>query len=177
MVSEDIQIMVQGAPRAIEQVWSILKGRQGAGSARSIGILFKNNTKSRAEIVGGFLQHGEDTQGAEPPEFIEPHKGAAWMVESHGAMTGVEGHLVFEVSGHRFAIHFSNPFVGSNTNEVRGIDETPYQVDISGGDGDNAEVTYTLGETDSLLQLLSNTRLTETSPDYAKSSMFTIVQD
>ncbi|MFI6297958.1 hypothetical protein ACIBEJ_40650 [Nonomuraea sp. NPDC050790] len=113
-------------------------------AARSVAVTFTNTT---GEILGKnfeALMHGVWTNGIEPPQTVMPGETVSWESESDGVATGTEGRLQYRVGdgGPIIEMHWSNPFVGANTFDE--VCVTGKALLRSGGDGENARVSWTL---------------------------------
>ena len=122
-------------------------------AARSTQVQFFNGTPHTLTKTAQDLSHGEWT--TEPPQVILPQTNAAWESESDGFLTGTEGTVTYQISDDlgdllgvpppfELHLHWDNPFVGSNS-----YDESApavFPLTRTGGGGDNATVSYALGE-------------------------------
>ncbi|MFD5507533.1 Crystal protein ET79 [Streptomyces sp. NPDC059761] len=115
----------------------------GVQSARSTKVKVVNTTTTTMYRNFTHVDHGiwdDET----PPEKIDGLKSATWGSHSQGVMTGTEGRATYALGNDGEAyFHWNNPYVGSN-----GYDCTVpkgYTCSRTGGDGNNAEVTFTIG--------------------------------
>ncbi len=61
------------------------------------------------------LEHGRWTEGEVLPTRVAAGQTVSWASESHGFMTGTEGHATFTVGGSgTLALHWNIPFIGEN---------------------------------------------------------------
>jgi hypothetical protein len=70
-----------------------------------------------------------------PAEIINPFSTDVYSVSSDGLATGVQGSVTYDAEGAPggdFAVDFDNPFVGSNSMDVRSIDVINSQIAIIG---------------------------------------------
>ncbi len=109
-------------------------------SLRNItNVQFRINKESLKLLHGMWSKDG----GFVPPEVIEPMSRVEWASESSGAGTGTEGQVEYLSSSGSLAIHWNNPFVGSNDlNVVPPKGHTFVSTDISGDDA-RVEITLT----------------------------------
>ena len=106
-----------------------------------------NDTAFGLSLTGSDLSHGEWSSGAEPPGTVAPNSTVSWQSESDGIATGTEGTADFDVvsTGASLHFHWDNPFVGSNSYDEKA--PVGLTLERSGGGGDNATVTWVLGQT------------------------------
>ncbi|RGP81322.1 crystal et79 [Fusarium longipes] len=112
--------------------------------ARSTFVQIVNNTSLELHLEKSFIIHGEWSSDLSPPSIIGPNDKGQLQAESNGIMTGDEGILYYSSSAGTFQFTFDNPYTGSNSY----YDNAPegYIINREGGGGDNAEVTWTIGE-------------------------------
>ena len=110
-------------------------------SARSTTVKFNNTTSETLTLTDANLSHGVWSRNLYPPKTIAPKSSATWMSESDGFMTGTEGTVTYLSSKGNVTIHWDNPYVGSNSYS----DSAPsgFVMSRTGGDGDNATVSFT----------------------------------
>ncbi|WP_328966531.1 GDSL-type esterase/lipase family protein [Streptomyces sp. NBC_00239] len=102
--------------------------------------------------LGLQLPHGMWT--AAPPDRIARNQGAAWGSESSGIGTGTEGRVRYVTQNcstmsddnRQVQLHWDNPFIGSNGYDELGSDYSTFRIDREGGVGNNAVVTWTVGQ-------------------------------
>lgn len=122
-------------------------------AARSTNVIFIN--ESGAALVRSFwnLSHGIWSQDVLPPEQIAAGTPtnpatATWESESQGFATGTEGQAAYTFPDGQttVAIYWDNPYSGSNGYGITfsGPDAGSYQGSYTGGEGDNATVTFTI---------------------------------
>lgn len=114
-----------------------------AQSARSTRVTVINETTTTMYRNNTSLAHGvwdDET----PPETIGGWKSATWGSHSSGMMTGTEGGAWYALGNDgEAAIKWNNPYVGSNGYSCSV--PTGYTCSRTGGGGDNASVTFTIG--------------------------------
>ncbi|MGR4884573.1 Crystal protein ET79 [Streptomyces sp. LARHCF249] len=114
-----------------------------AQSARSTKVTVVNETTTTMYRNYTSLSHGvwdDET----PPETIEGYKSATWGSHSSGMMTGTEGDAWYALAtGGEAAIHWDNPYAGSNYYSC--FVPVGYTCARTGGGGNNATVTFTIG--------------------------------
>lgn len=110
-------------------------------AARSVFVVFTNMTLVTLSRQGSTVAHGQWIML--PPEEIQPGAVAEWKTESDGFATGTEGTIDYQwkSNGEHNKFHWDNPFSGSNSYD--GHSDSGI-VTISGGDGDDATVNFTL---------------------------------
>ncbi|MGP3686825.1 Crystal protein ET79 [Streptomyces sp. IBSNAI002] len=114
-----------------------------AQSARSTKVKVVNETTTTMYRNYTELSHGvwdDET----PPESIDGGKSASWGSHSSGMMTGTEGGAWYSLGNDgEAAIHWNNPYVGGNSYGC----SVPngYTCSRTGGGGNNATVTFTIG--------------------------------
>ncbi|WP_392895017.1 Crystal protein ET79 [Streptomyces sp. LN699] len=114
-----------------------------AQSARSTKVTVVNGTTTTMYRNYTSLSHGV-WDDATPPEKIDGGASAAWGSHSSGMMTGTEGYARYAVgTDGEISIHWNNPYAGGNGYSC----DVPagYSCSRSGGGGNNAEVTFTIG--------------------------------
>ncbi|GGU49404.1 aegerolysin family protein [Streptomyces lavendofoliae] len=120
----------------------------GPQAARSTRVEFDNRTAGGMQRVQAELQHGCWTSFV--PEYVPAHQLRSWESESCGMLTGTEGRASFTVPGGEVAVHWNNPYAGSNSYHCT----APHGYDcvkVSGtGGGDNATVRFRLTGSPSL---------------------------
>lgn len=113
-------------------------------AARSVQVTFVNKSDHALVLSSTDRSHGIWT--TDPPARIEAGATVVWASESSGVATGTEAEATYNIetalgeTGGSVHLHWDNPFVGSNS-----YDESlpfGYKSSRSGGDGDNAEVTW-----------------------------------
>ncbi|MFI6108153.1 Crystal protein ET79 [Streptomyces sp. NPDC051310] len=114
----------------------------GAQAARSTTVEFDNRTASGMQRIQAELQHGCWTSLV--PEYIPGNRLRSWESESCGMMTGTEGRASFSVAGGEVAVHWNNPYVGSNGYSCTAPAGYRCVRDSSTGGGNNATVRFTL---------------------------------
>jgi hypothetical protein len=116
-------------------------------AARSTQVILVNGTGFTLSLTGSGLSHGEWSSGAQPPSSVAANATVSWQSESDGFATGTEGTADFTVvsTGASLHFHWDNPFVGSNSYD----ESAPVGLTLerSGGGGENATVTWVLGQT------------------------------
>lgn len=114
-------------------------------AARSISIVFHNNTDQDLTLTSSDLPHGTWTQ--KPPDNIDASADGSWESESDGIATGTEGSATYAIGGDgdSVLISWDNPFAG--TNKFSFNLSSGYALYQSGWDGDNAAIEYTLERT------------------------------
>jgi Aegerolysin len=112
-------------------------------AARSVFTTFTNNTEYILGKSWQNLDHGVWTDDIEPPQTIVSGETVTWSSESDGIATGTEGRVDYTVGdgGPVIELHWNNPFAGGNTYDELGL--SGLSLLRSGGDGDNAEVSWT----------------------------------
>ncbi|MEU0661926.1 Crystal protein ET79 [Streptomyces lavendulocolor] len=113
-----------------------------AQAARSTRVVFDNQTAGGMQRVQAELQHGCWTSLV--PEYIPGHRAGQWESESCGMMTGTEGRASFSVPGGEVAVHWNNPYVGSNSYDCTAPSGYRCVKDSSTGGGNNATVRFRL---------------------------------
>ncbi|WP_374775251.1 Crystal protein ET79 [Streptomyces sp. NBC_01310] len=114
-----------------------------AQSARSTRVTVVNETTTTMYRTYTALAHGvwdDET----PPETIDGKKSATWGSHSSGMMTGTEGSAWYSLGADGEAgIRWNNPYAGSNGYSC----SVPagYTCARTGGGGNNATVTFTIG--------------------------------
>jgi hypothetical protein len=144
---------VAGIPAALDTLASIVTSTSGV--IKVLSDLLPNETRSVVvEIVNltsRTLTKGGDSfdRGAFGPSLpqaqIPAFKSDVFTVESDGFATGVEGSVNYVAAGASdFAVHFDNPFLGSNSQGVKS--NTDAQLSIIGAisDGNHAHARYTV---------------------------------
>ncbi len=119
---------------------------QAKGAARSTQVTVKNKSSVDLARVEAGLAHGIWSKDSFPPETIVAGDTVSFQTESDGFMTGTEGKAKYYAVSHGIvALHWDNPYSGSNKYDV----DVPSGIhaSTSGGGGNNAhwEVTITDG--------------------------------
>lgn len=110
-------------------------------AARSVVITVQNNTDS--ELIRSYYSLSGGIWDVVPPEKIAPGKPGVFESESDGFLTGTEGEADYTIDREGTVKFFwDDPYAGSNKYSYQA--PKGYAVEISGGDGDNANVTFTL---------------------------------
>ncbi|KAF5005105.1 hypothetical protein FDECE_8425 [Fusarium decemcellulare] len=113
--------------------------------ARSTNITIINETSLDLNIEVSELSHGIWSDGLGPVLTISSQDQGNMEAESDGIMTGDEGELRYSSSAGTFHFMFDNPWHGSNSYDEKA--PSGYTITRSGGGGDNASVTWTIGVT------------------------------
>ncbi|MFE4971390.1 endonuclease/exonuclease/phosphatase family protein [Kitasatospora sp. NPDC056651] len=121
-------------------------------AARSTGVIFSNRTGCDLTLEWRGLLHGIWT--ASPPDRISREQGASWGSESSGIATGTEANVRYVTQNcsirsndnRQVQLHWDNPFIGSNSYDEAGSDYSTFRIDRAGGVGNNAVVTWTVGQ-------------------------------
>lgn len=117
-----------------------------SAAERSIDIIVVNNTNQTLIWDDSGLEHGERKVVA--PDTIAPGAKGRWMLESCGIATGCEGWMHWQVGegGPMLKVNYDNPDAGSNEYNcwVHPKEDTRYEVSKSGGDGNNARISFTI---------------------------------
>ena len=109
-------------------------------ASRSVQVQFVNKSDVGLSRTGDNLDHGCWT--TEAPARIEANSTVTWESESCGVATGTEGEADYALdTGGTAHFHWDNPFVGSNSYD-ESVSPVGYAASHSGGDGDNATVTW-----------------------------------
>ncbi|KAB0498163.1 MULTISPECIES: aegerolysin family protein [Pseudomonas] len=119
---------------------------------RSVDVYFENYLDSTLSLTQNSLKldHGEwDTYP--PQKILKPSSNVSgkgyWKTESDGFATGTEAlcsYAFYDFVTEEICninIHWDDPYVGSNSYEIT-TDSDNVKVSYSGGDGDNATVTF-----------------------------------
>lgn len=112
-----------------------------SSASRSVEAYIINDTPDTLKYLRQGLLHG--IMPHTPIAVILPHShnSGAFLAESSGAATGVEGQVIYTWSnGDWLYLNFNNPYIGSNTYSAH--TSLPNIVTWGGGGGDNAVVTY-----------------------------------
>ncbi|WP_395844821.1 aegerolysin family protein [Cystobacter fuscus] len=114
-------------------------------ASRSVTVTFTNNTSQALVLANAALQGGTWSQNMYPPSQINPGQKVTWESESNGFATGTQGTVTYNVQNGagQAMMSWNDPFSGSNayTQSATG----PYRISPpSGGDGNNANVAFTL---------------------------------
>lgn len=114
-------------------------------AARTILVHFTNNSDSSLTLSGKTHLDGGCWSSGSPPPTIAVGQHVDIASESCGVLTGTEFELGYtlDLNGATMAMHYNNPYAGSNS-----FDEvTPqgYSFARSGGDGNEAELTVGFG--------------------------------
>lgn len=116
------------------------------GAPYSIEIILVNTTDQTLIWDDSGLEHG--TRKVVAPDFINAGAKGRWMLEQCGLMTGCEGWMHWKIGedGPMLKVNYNNPYVGSNEYNcwVHPKEDTRYEVSKSGGDGNNAKITFTV---------------------------------
>lgn len=133
--------VVAGPAHAVSQPVVTAGERQpvpGILAARSTHVTLVNLTDRYWTFGEASLRSG--TWSSSLPRWIGPYSEGRWQSESNGAMTGTEGRAVYATEHGPVEVHWSNPFVGSNTYSCRV--PSGYSCERTGGSGNNASVTF-----------------------------------
>ncbi len=119
-------------------------------SDRSVNASMLNDTNVTLRLLTSSisLPHGEWV--TYPPANLAPGDTARWQTDSDGFMTGTEGSFTYqfiyigesEPSIETVKLYWDNPYVGGNGYSIS-CSVPAFKTGYSGGDGDNATVTYT----------------------------------
>ncbi len=117
----------------------------------SVTSTFVNNSGSALIGIGGQLDHGEWTNNNKPPARIEAGETVSWESESDGIATGTEGEVQYQIEGTSITmnLHWDDPFVGSNSFDITGLDNVGYHTTADGQQGDNVSASYSINIVDS----------------------------
>jgi len=110
---------------------------------RGVKIYFTNNTDLTLVKQEEAMLHG--VWELLPLDAVDPSATVQWECVSEGVQSGVEGYVIYSPDSDAtmlFTLRWNNPYVDtpSYSSEV----PTGYTVQVSGGVGDYAEVSYTL---------------------------------
>jgi hypothetical protein len=109
-------------------------------AARSVQVNFTNSSDVALTLSSDSLSHGCWT--TQPPNTIAVGASVSWESESCGVATGTEGEATYTfAAGGSAHFHWDNPFVGSNSYDQSA--PVGYSAIRSGGDGNNATVSWT----------------------------------
>lgn len=113
-------------------------------ASRSVQILFNNNTNSALTLQSATLQHGVWTQNDTPPATIAAGaQNVPFGSESDGTATGTQGTVVYQMGTvGTVTLNWDDPFSGSNS--YSSSVPPGFACPFIGGDGNNANVTFTL---------------------------------
>jgi hypothetical protein len=119
-----------------------------ASAARSVHVVFKNESKFNMYLERGHLDHG--VWYWKTPGMVGDW--GEWMSESNGVMTGTSGWAVYRiidfdnVDQGRVTVWWNNPYAGDNTYsyEVTTYGKYGFSMGRKGGGGENATVTFYL---------------------------------
>ena len=113
-------------------------------AARSTNITIVNNTTLDLILESASVIDGIWSPGSYPQSPIAAGTKGSWQSESDGVMTGTEGNVTyhFQIPAGPVYINWDNPYVGNNGYSI--ITPAGYTLQQTGGDGDNATVTFTL---------------------------------
>ncbi|GGX14637.1 aegerolysin family protein [Aquimarina muelleri] len=113
-------------------------------SARSTTVKLQNTTSDLIKLTDASLSHGVWSSNQYPPSTISANSDGSWMSESDGFMTGTEGTVTYQLPNGigSIVITWDNPYVGSNSYSMKA--PAGFEINKSGGSGDNAVVTFTL---------------------------------
>lgn len=122
-------------------------------SARSVNATLNNNTSFALQLLTSSISllHGEWT--TYPPSTIPAGGTGNWQSDSDGFATGTEGSLVYQfiysnngaLSIETLKVYWDDPFAGGNGYSIT-CSVPALKVGYSGGDGDNASVTYNFSD-------------------------------
>jgi uncharacterized protein (DUF2147 family) len=122
-------------------------------ASRSTTVIVRNQSNAALVRTSWELAHGIWSNDQLPPEQIAAGTPAApgtatWESESQGFATGTEGQAVytFPDGNTTVTIYWDNPYSGSNAYRITfsGPGAGSYRGSYTGGDGDNATVTFTI---------------------------------
>ncbi|MFG2909755.1 Crystal protein ET79 [Kitasatospora sp. NPDC048286] len=112
---------------------------------RSTKVTLSNSTGSGLTKTWEKLDHGCWTNDMLPSDYIPNGKSASWQSESCGFATGTEGSITYTLAdGGEVKLHWNNPYWGSNGYSCDVPDG--YTCSRSGGSGDNASTTFSIGK-------------------------------
>jgi hypothetical protein len=113
-------------------------------ASRSVTVTFNNNTSQSFVLSNAALQGGAWSQNMYPPRQLAPGQTVTWESESNGFATGTQGIVTYSAQGGagQAVVSWDDPFSGDNA--YTQLATGPYQIVRSGGDGNNANVTFTL---------------------------------
>lgn len=110
-------------------------------AARSVVIIFNNQTSQNLTLIAQGLSHGE--WSTSPPPSIGPNSSTTFEADSDGLFTGVQGSVTYQGTGSQTVnLVFDNPFVGSSSYSGNAALELALSTSVNGGN--NATVTYNL---------------------------------
>ena len=117
----------------------------------SVTSTFVNNSGSALIGISDQLDHGVWTNNNVPPSRIEAGETVSWESESDGVATGTEGEVQYEIEGTSITmnVHWDDPFVGSNSFDITGLDNVGYHTTAGGEQGDNVSASYSINIVDS----------------------------
>ncbi|CAG7565878.1 unnamed protein product [Fusarium equiseti] len=118
---------------------------EGDDAPRRTTVVLVNNTQQTLTWAGSGCDHGERYVPA--PETIAPGASGTWALRSAGFQTGRERWIEWRVgdNGPTVELKYNNPYYGSNSYSCS-VDSYSYDIGRDGGDGDYANVTFTLTE-------------------------------
>lgn len=113
-------------------------------SARSTTVTLQNTTSDTLTLTNAHLDGGIWSQNQYPPATISGDSKGTWMSESDGFMTGTQGSVTYQLPESQGSIYieWDNPYVGGNS--YKHTAPAGFEINQSGGSGDNAVVTFTL---------------------------------
>jgi hypothetical protein len=112
-------------------------------ASRSTLVILQNQTGSDLQLTHAELSGGVWTTDMYPPADAPAKGSGKWESESNGFMTGTEGSVTYYLQGAgSVVIGWDNPFSGSNG--YQSSCPKGFTLTHTGGDGNNATVTYTL---------------------------------
>ena len=118
-------------------------------AARTVHVIFNNNTLFTLRKIEESLDHGEWTEQWHPPQTIGPGRSAEWRSESDALITGTgtEGSIKYQIgdSANSLYIHWDNPFIGTNKYNESVTDG--FELFHTGGSGNDTTVVFTLAPT------------------------------
>lgn len=121
-------------------------------AARSVDVYFENYLNYSLSLKQDSLKLDHGIWDVYPPQKIvqadsgTPGKGH-WKTESDGFATGTEGsctYAFYDAAADQICyvnVHWDDPYAGSNEYDIT-TDSVNAKVSYSGGDGDNASVTF-----------------------------------
>lgn len=118
----------------------------GGVASRNVNVCFDNQTDVPIYRKTFGLVHGIWIRDIVPPEYIAKKQQGYWGSESDGLMTGTEGYAEYYVASRDsqgvVRVTWDNPWGGRNSYDQSA--PRGYNISRSGGEGDNASVTFTL---------------------------------
>ena len=111
-------------------------------SARSVDVMFVNNSSAALSCSQGILDGGEWSNY--PADHIAAGATATWRTQSNGLATGTEGTAKLRVDGTNkvVTVYWNNPYLGSNS--AKCTVDAPFTCTAGSIKGNNAALTVTL---------------------------------